>query len=95
LTWEYLREFSKKLETVLMGYSGAGGKLIMKKTRTKKFRDTVPLKEPRNLIVAWQAVTTTLFDVPAPHRLHRLAESIPGLLNRLQIWALNKFPETG
>jgi hypothetical protein len=25
LTCEYLREFSKKFETVLMGYSGAGG----------------------------------------------------------------------
>jgi hypothetical protein len=24
LTCEYLREFSKKIETVLMGYSGAG-----------------------------------------------------------------------
>ncbi len=27
-----------------MGYSGAGGKLIHEKTRSKKFRDTVPLK---------------------------------------------------
>ncbi len=40
----YIREFSKKFETVLMGYSGAGGKLIHKKTRSKKSRDTVPLK---------------------------------------------------
>jgi hypothetical protein len=38
-----LREFSKKFQTVLMGYSGAGGKLIHKKTRSKKSRDTVPL----------------------------------------------------
>jgi hypothetical protein len=45
LTCEYLREFSKKFETVLMGYSGAGGKLIHKKTRSKKSRDTVPLIE--------------------------------------------------
>ncbi len=44
LTCEYLREFSKKFEMVLMGYSGAGGKLIHKKTRSKKSRDTVPLK---------------------------------------------------
>ncbi len=29
-----------------MGYSGAGGKLIHKKTRSKKSRDTVPLKSP-------------------------------------------------
>jgi len=28
---EYLREFSKKFETVLIGYSGAGGKLIHEK----------------------------------------------------------------
>ncbi len=35
LTCEYLREFSKKFETVLMGYSGAGGKLIHKKLEAK------------------------------------------------------------
>jgi hypothetical protein len=33
----------EKFETVLMGCSGAGGKLIHKKTRSKKSRDTVPL----------------------------------------------------
>ncbi len=43
LTYEYLREFSKKFETVLMEYSGAGGKLIHQKTRSKKSLDTVPL----------------------------------------------------
>jgi hypothetical protein len=43
LTCEYLSEFSKKFETVLMGHSGAGGKLIHKKTKSKKSRDTVPL----------------------------------------------------
>jgi hypothetical protein len=42
-TCEYLCEFSKKFETVLMGYSGAGGKWIHEKTRSKKSRDTVPL----------------------------------------------------
>jgi hypothetical protein len=36
LTCEYLREFSKKFETVLMGYSGAGGKLIHKKNQKQK-----------------------------------------------------------
>ncbi len=35
-----LRIFNK---TVLMGYSGARGKLIHEKTRSKKSRDTVPL----------------------------------------------------
>ncbi len=45
MTCEYLREFSKKFETVLMGYPGAGGKLVHeKKTRSKKSRDTVPLR---------------------------------------------------
>ncbi len=33
----------KKFETVLMGYSGAGGKITHEKTRSKKSRDTVPL----------------------------------------------------
>ncbi len=33
----------KKFETVLMGYSGAGGKLIHENNRSKKSRDTVPL----------------------------------------------------
>ncbi len=44
LSCQYLRDFWKKFETVLMGYSGAGGKLIHKKTRSKKSRDTVPLR---------------------------------------------------
>ncbi len=43
LTSEYLREFSKKFQTVVMGYSGAGGKLTQEKTRSKKSRETVPL----------------------------------------------------
>jgi hypothetical protein len=43
LTCEYLREFSKKFETVLTGYSGAGAKLIHEKTRSRKSRNTVPL----------------------------------------------------
>ncbi len=40
---EYLREFLTKFEMVLMRHSGAGGKLIYEKTRSKKFRDTVSL----------------------------------------------------
>ncbi len=37
-TWlaEYLHEFSKKFEMVLMGYSGAGGKLIHEKNQKQK-----------------------------------------------------------
>ncbi len=44
MSCEYLRDFWKKFEMVLMGYSGAGGKLIHKKNRSKKSRDTVPFK---------------------------------------------------
>jgi hypothetical protein len=36
LTCKYLREFSKKFETVLMGYSGVGGKLIHEKNQKQK-----------------------------------------------------------
>ncbi len=36
LSCEYLREFWKKFEMVLMGYSGAGGKLIHKKNQKRK-----------------------------------------------------------
>ncbi len=41
MSCEYLREFSKKFETALMVYSGAWGKLIHKKIRSRKSRDTV------------------------------------------------------
>ncbi len=42
---EYLREFSKKFETALMVYNQRlGGNWFKKKTRSKKSRDTVPLK---------------------------------------------------
>jgi hypothetical protein len=47
LNCKYLREFSKKIEMVLMEYSGAGGKLIHEKTRSKKSHDTVPLMVPK------------------------------------------------
>ncbi len=36
LTCEYLREFSKKFEMVLMGYSGAVEKLIYEKNQKQK-----------------------------------------------------------
>jgi hypothetical protein len=36
LSCEYLREFSKKFETILMEYSGARGKLIHEKNQKQK-----------------------------------------------------------
>jgi hypothetical protein len=43
LTCEYLREFSKKFEMILMLLSGAWGKVIHEKDLKQKSRDTVPL----------------------------------------------------
>jgi hypothetical protein len=48
LTCEYLRKFSKTFETVLMGYSGAGGKLIHEKKLEAKILVHCPFKTPRN-----------------------------------------------
>jgi hypothetical protein len=39
----------EKFETVLMVYSGAWGKLIHEKTRSRKSRDTIPLKNWKNI----------------------------------------------
>jgi hypothetical protein len=44
LSCEYLCEFSKKLETALMVYSVAWGKLIHEKTKSRKSPKTVPLR---------------------------------------------------
>jgi hypothetical protein len=43
LTYEYLREFSKKFEMTLMLFSGAWGKVIHEKNLKQKSRDTIPL----------------------------------------------------
>ncbi len=43
LKCEYLREFSTKFETDLMGYSWHGGNWFMKKTWSRKSQGTVPL----------------------------------------------------
>jgi hypothetical protein len=53
-----------------------------------------PFKEHRNRFPAWRAGATTLFDVTACQAtVHKLSESIPGLLKRLQIRALDLSPE--
>ncbi len=44
LICEYLREFSKNFETVLLGYSGAGGKLIDEKNQKRKISWHCPFK---------------------------------------------------
>ncbi len=41
----YLREFSKKFETVLLEYFGAGGKLIHEKIQKQKISWHCPFKE--------------------------------------------------
>jgi hypothetical protein len=70
LSCEYLREFSKKFETVLMGYSGAGGKLIHKKTRSKKSRDTVPLSDQAVYCTQAQIKSTDRAEPSYSHRRH-------------------------
>ncbi len=44
LSCEYLREFSKKFETALIGHSGAGGKLIHEKNQEQKISWHCPFK---------------------------------------------------
>jgi len=46
LSCKYLGEFSKKIETVLMEYSGAGGKLIHEKNQKQKISWHCPFKSP-------------------------------------------------
>ncbi len=55
LSCEYLREFSKKFETVLIGYSGAGGKLIHEKNQEQKISWHCPFKEAGSYIRMEQA----------------------------------------
>ena len=55
LSCEYLREFSKNFETVLMGYSGAGGKLIHEKNQKQKISWHCPFKLP------WKMFDSTCF----------------------------------
>jgi hypothetical protein len=46
-----------------MGYSGAGGNWFMKKARSKKSRDTVPLSYvPRDAGIFWEAEYQMLFS---------------------------------
>ncbi len=70
LTCEYLRNFWKKFEMVLMGYSGLGGNWFIRKTRSKKSRDTVPLiKHFCNCKVWKRPVTYILIWVHNPHEV--------------------------
>ncbi len=53
LTCEYLHEFSKKFEMILMLLSGAWGKVIHEKTWSKKSRDTIPLSREVDVCYIW------------------------------------------
>jgi hypothetical protein len=50
LSWEYLRKFLEKFETVLMGYSKAWGKLIHEKTLKSKVSWHFPIKNKKLLL---------------------------------------------
>ncbi len=58
----YLREFSKKFETVLMQYSGAGGKLIHQKTQKQNISWHCPFKYVHKL---WPRFLSTWLCFPA------------------------------
>ncbi len=57
LNCEYLREFSKKLKTALMGWSGAWGKLIYEKTGSWKIK------------ISWHCPFKSDCTIPASSRL--------------------------
>ncbi len=52
LTCEYLREFSKKFETVLMGYSGSGEKMTHEKNQKQKISLLCPFMSPHLTLVS-------------------------------------------
>jgi hypothetical protein len=73
LTCEYLREFSKKFETVSLEYSGAGGKLIHEKNQKQKFSWHCPFKvgtgeslfdDYRSITVLWHGIGFFSFLIP-------------------------------
>jgi hypothetical protein len=92
LSWQYLREFSKTFESVLMGYSGAGGKLIHEKNQKSKISRHCPF----NVASAW------LVPIPVAHFLFQLLhitamainDSTEKKLKLCQIydWIKSKFP---
>jgi hypothetical protein len=59
----------KKIETALMAYSGAWGKLIREKKQSRKFRDTVPLKCRGNISLGSEGTRGAAF---VPLLLHTL-----------------------
>ncbi len=58
LSCEYLHEFSKKFETALMVYSGAGGKLSHEKNQKSKISWHCPLSRQPSLVINIVGPTT-------------------------------------
>ena len=75
LSYEYLREFSKKFETTLMVYSGAWGKLIYEKIRRRKSCGTAPFNMCRSLC-----------DFPFAGEQRHLKNMLPGLMVSLPLF---------
>ncbi len=71
LSCEYLCEFSKKFETVLMGYSGAGGKLIHEKNQKQKISWHCPFKimfsNSKNCCVVCTVLYISDITITMPH----------------------------
>jgi hypothetical protein len=63
---------------------------VVPPARLHKLTESIPLNQFPGSLKVWRAGMTSNFIGPARHAmLHRLAESIPGLLKRLQIRARN------
>ncbi len=81
LTSKYLREFSKKIETVLTGYSGAWGKLIHEKNQKQKISWHCPFKWRIHFVVLPFVALAVYPDLAINTNLdpHQLTSTVPYL----------------
>ncbi len=103
---EYLREFSKKLEMILMRYSEARGIWFMKKTWSRKSRVRLPLKisemafsilselpaffRPRQVNFFNPLVPTALIPVQFSWNLHHMLILVVGEHSHWNVWKILK-----
>ncbi len=80
--YEYLCEFEANQNGSKGSVRDSWGTNFCKNPR-KSASLPCPFKEPRSQFPAWWAGTTTLYLTYRPARLHRPAESIPGLLKHV------------
>ena len=86
LSCEYLRDFWKKFEIVLMGYSGAGGKLIHKKNQKQKNLVTLSLYAIVDAF-KWKNAAVVILLLPTPYFLTNSEILPPGATATDPTWA--------